>query len=165
MWEDRSALANASLDLLLPHLRATGNLATALAPLLQPGDVLTLEGRIGVGKTTFVRALLGALGCIEEVPSPTFNLLHTYELDTLTIWHFDLFRIERLPDVYELGIEEAFENGVSLIEWPKVMANLLPTERLEMEFFHEKEHSRNVSLKGYGVWKQHLRKVESHLHE
>ena len=156
---------NASLDLLLPHLKATRNLANALAPLLRPGDVVTLEGSIGIGKTTFIRALLEALGCIEEVPSPTFNLLHTYELGSVTFWHFDLFRIERLTDVYELGIEDALENGICLIEWPKIMAKLLPAERLELEFFYQKEQSRRVTLRGYGTWKQRLRKVESYLDE
>jgi tRNA threonylcarbamoyladenosine biosynthesis protein TsaE len=156
---------NASLDLLLPHLKATRNLANALAPLLRPGDVVTLEGSIGIGKTTFIRALLETLGCIEEVPSPTFNLLHTYELGSVTFWHFDLFRIERLTDVYELGIEDALENGICLIEWPKIMAKLLPTERLELEFFYQEECSRRVSLRGEEAWKQRLRKVESYLDE
>ena len=156
---------NASLDLLLPHLKATRNLANALAPLLRPGDVVTLEGSIGIGKTTFIRALLETLGCIEEVPSPTFNLLHTYELGSVTFWHFDLFRIERLPDVYELGIEDALETGICLIEWPKIMAKLLPTERLELEFFYQGEYSRRVSLRGEEAWKQRLRKVGSYLDE
>ena len=156
---------NASLDLLLPNLKATRSLANALAPLLRPGDVVTLEGSIGIGKTTFIRALLETLGCIEEVPSPTFNLLHTYELGSLTFWHFDLFRIERLPDVYELGIEDALEKGICLIEWPKIMAKLLPTERLELEFFYQGEYSRRVSLRGEEAWKQRLRKVESYLDE
>ena len=154
---------NVSLDLLLPHLKATRNLANALAPLLCPGDVVTLEGSIGIGKTTFIRALLETLGCIEEVPSPTFNLLHTYELGSVTFWHFDLFRIERLSDVYELGIEDALENGICLIEWPKIMATLLPTERLELEFLYEDECSRRVSLRGEETWEQRLRKVESYL--
>ena len=156
---------NASLDLLLPNLNATRNLADALAPLLHPGDVVTLEGNIGIGKTTFIRALLETLGCIEEVPSPTFNLLHTYELGSVTFWHFDLFRIERLSDVYELGVEDALENGICLIEWPKIMAALLPTERLELEFFYQGECSRRVSLRGEGTWKQRLRKVGSYLDE
>ena len=156
---------NASLDLLLPNLTATRNLANALAPLLRPGDIVTLEGSIGIGKTTFIRALLETLGCIEEVPSPTFNLLHTYELGSVTFWHFDLFRIERLSDVYELGIEDALENGICLIEWPKIMATLLPTERLELEFLYEEECSRRVSLRGEETWKQRLRKVESYLDE
>tara|TARA_B100001123_G_scaffold366507_1_gene426171 strand:+ start:1243 stop:1716 length:474 start_codon:yes stop_codon:yes gene_type:complete len=156
---------NVLLDLVLPNLKATRNLAKTLAPLLRPGDVVTLEGPIGIGKTTFIRALLETLGCIEEVPSPTFNLLHTYELGSVTFWHFDLFRIERLPDVYELGIEDALETGICLIEWPKVMANLLPTERLELEFFYQEECSRRVSLKGNGTWGQRLRKVGSYLDE
>ena len=156
---------NGLLDLVLPNLKATRNLAKTLAPLLRPGDVVTLEGPIGIGKTTFIRALLETLGCIEDVPSPTFNLLHTYELGSVTFWHFDLFRIERLPDVYELGIEDALETGICLIEWPKVMANLLPTERLELEFFYQEECSRRVSLKGNGTWGQRLRKVGSYLDE
>ena len=156
---------NISLDLLLPNLKATRNLADALGPLLRPGDVVTLEGTIGTGKTTFIRALLETLGCIEEVPSPTFNLLHTYELGSVTFWHFDLFRIEHSSDVYELGVEDALENGICLIEWPRIVAKLLPTERLELEFFYQEERSRRVSLRGEETWTQRLRKVESYLDE
>ncbi|MBT06161.1 MAG: tRNA (adenosine(37)-N6)-threonylcarbamoyltransferase complex ATPase subunit type 1 TsaE [Rhodospirillaceae bacterium] len=156
---------NALLDLSLPNLKATRKLADTLAPLLHPGDVVTLEGCIGTGKTTFIRALLETLGCIEEVPSPTFNLLHTYELGSVTFWHFDLFRIERLSDVYELGVEDALENGICLIEWPKIMATILPTKRLELEFFYQEDCSRKVLLRCDGAWKQRLHKVGIHLNE
>ena len=135
-------------------MAATGQLAGAISPLLKTGDVLALRGSIGAGKTTFARALIRSLGGKEEVPSPTFNLLYIYELNALTIWHFDLFRVERLNDVYELGAEDALETGVSLIEWPNVMQPLIPNERLEIKFSYQPGESRHVAIRGYGAWPQ-----------
>ena len=97
----------------LPDLNAVQRFAKALAPLIQPGDVIELKGTIGVGKTTFARALIRTLGGKEEVPSPTFTLVQTYHLDRLTVWHFDLFRLKQPIDIYELGIEEAMSDGLS----------------------------------------------------
>ena len=150
-----------SIGLTLPHLAATEHLANAIAPALQTGDVVELRGSIGVGKTTFVRALVRSLGCTEEVPSPTFNLLYIYELNSLTIWHFDLFRVERLNDVYELGVEDALETGVSLVEWPDVMQPLFPDERLEIKFSYQPGEARHVAIRGYGTWPQRLARLGS----
>lgn len=101
----------------LPDEAATAALAQLLAPLLRQGDVLALQGDLGAGKTTFARALINALeGPVEEVPSPTFTLVQTYQRGELEIWHFDLYRLEDPEEAWELGIEEAFSEGVSLIE-------------------------------------------------
>jgi tRNA threonylcarbamoyladenosine biosynthesis protein TsaE len=164
MWHHRPKLNNppkSSIGLTLPHLAATGHLANAIAPVLQTRDVLALRGNIGVGKTTFVRALIRSLGGTEEVPSPTFNLLYVYELNSLTIWHFDLFRVERLNDVYELGAEDALETGVSLVEWPDIMQPLIPADRLEIEFSYQPGEARHVAIRGYGTWPQRLAHLES----
>ena len=144
---------------------ATGQLASAISPLLKTGDVLKLQGSVGTGKTTFARAIIRSLGGKEEVPSPTFNLLYVYELNALTIWHFDLFRIEHLTDVYELGVEEALEMGVSLIEWPEIMTPLIPHEHLEIQFSYNSSRGRAVSIRGYGSWPQRLSHLRSPLHE
>ena len=164
MWHQRPNIRDRpkpSIGLTLPHLAATEHLANAIAPELQTGDVLELRGSIGVGKTTFVRALIRSLGGIEEVPSPTFNLLYVYELHSLTIWHFDLFRVDRLNDVYELGAEDALETGVSLIEWPDVMQPLIPNERLEIKFSYQPGESRHVAIRGYGTWPKRLARLGS----
>lgn len=108
-----------------------------MARALRPGDVVALAGDLGAGKTTFARALIAAFAAeagqpAPEVPSPTFTLVQTYEFARATIWHFDLYRIERPDDALELGIEEAFAGGIALIEWPERLGPLLPARRIEV---------------------------------
>ncbi len=113
---------------------ATAALAARLGRLARQGDVIALKGPLGSGKTTFVRAFIRArFGTREEVPSPTFTLVEIYGAMPPLVWHFDLFRLERPADVWELGIEDALADGISLIEWPERLGELLPRERLDIE--------------------------------
>ena len=88
------------IDIPLPDLSATRSLAKRLAPLLCAGDIIGLAGPLGAGKTTFARAVIetlaemGGAGNLGEVPSPTFTLVQVYELADLTVWHFDLYRLD-----------------------------------------------------------------------
>jgi len=113
---------------------ATARLAARIAAAARARDTITLAGPLGSGKTSFARAFIRALGHgDEEVPSPTFTLVETYRFTGRPpIWHFDLYRLEAADDVYELGIEEAWAEGISLIEWPERIAALLPAERLDI---------------------------------
>ena len=95
--------------------RAAGG---ALASRLQAGDIVTLEGPLGIGKTTFVRGLLEALGHRGEVPSPSFAIVQPYEELDPPVWHADLYRIDDPAELDELGLESILENGVVLVEWP-----------------------------------------------
>jgi tRNA threonylcarbamoyladenosine biosynthesis protein TsaE len=94
--------------------------------------VIALTGELGAGKTSFARAFIRALGGIGEVPSPTFTLVQVYELETATVWHFDGYRLRDPEEAWELGIEDAFADGISLVEWPERFGTLLPTRRLEV---------------------------------
>ncbi len=115
----------------ITSLTETKKLAAHFAKLLKIGDIIALEGNLGVGKTAFTRFLIQSLTKNnEEVPSPTFTLLQTYDTPDFPIYHFDLYRLERPQDVYELGIEDAFAEGVSLIEWPNKMEHLLPLKKV-----------------------------------
>ncbi|HEY0523692.1 MAG TPA: tRNA (adenosine(37)-N6)-threonylcarbamoyltransferase complex ATPase subunit type 1 TsaE [Stellaceae bacterium] len=113
---------------------ATASLAATIARAARPGDVIALSGDLGAGKTSFARAFIRALGRgDEDVPSPTFTLVQTYELPAATIWHFDLYRLERPDDVLELGFEDAAaEGGIVLVEWPDRAGGLLPRDRLDL---------------------------------
>ena len=112
-------------------LEQTKHLALALARQLKAGDVIALYGNLGVGKTAFTRFLIQSLcGEQEEVPSPTFTLLQTYETNDFPIFHFDLYRLKQPDEVLELGIEDAFYDGVSLIEWPEKMGAYLPQKKI-----------------------------------
>lgn len=110
------------LKMILKDLSQTQDQASALVPLLQPGDVLFLEGPLGVGKTAFSRALIQAWAKDPQlvVASPTFNLVFTYEAPQGVLWHVDLYRLEEAdPKISELGLEEAFSQAIVLLEWPK----------------------------------------------
>ena len=123
-----------ALERALPDAAATAALAARLAPRAVPGDVVALRGVLGSGKTSFARGFIAArAGRALEVPSPTFTLVQTYDLPDGTIWHFDLYRLERPDDAVELGIDEAFAAGISLIEWPERLGGLLPAARLDLE--------------------------------
>jgi tRNA threonylcarbamoyladenosine biosynthesis protein TsaE len=122
------------IDMVLPDPAATERLAAALAGKARRGDVILLSGDLGAGKTHFARAFINALAPQpEEVPSPTFTLVQTYEGRAgLEIWHFDLYRLKSPDEAYELDIEEAFAEGISLIEWPDRLGGLKPREYLEI---------------------------------
>src|SRR5271157_2974950 len=103
----------------MPDEAATKALAARLAAIACVGDVVALSGELGVGKTAFARAFIRArCGADEEVPSPTFTLSQVYDGGGSAIWHFDLYRLAAAEEAWELGIEEAFSCGISLIEWP-----------------------------------------------
>ena len=111
----------------------TGRVAEAVAEAAAPGDVLALAGDLGSGKTSFARSFIRALTTPEEeVPSPTFTLVQTYAAGQRLLYHFDLYRIENPEEAWELGIEEAFADGISLIEWPDRLGPLLPADRLDI---------------------------------
>lgn len=137
---------------------ATVALARRIAAMARPGDVIALAGELGVGKTRFARAFVDALtGEREEVPSPTFTLVQTYESAAGAIWHFDLYRLSRPDEAYELGIEEALADGISLIEWPDRAQGLLPSERLDLTLaFAAAPNARTAHLAGRGSWAERL---------
>ena len=108
------------------NLNQLEEFAQSLALGLKVSDVVCLTGNLGVGKTTFAGFLINAL--IKErynITSPTFNLLNQYKTDKFTIWHFDLYRIKSIDELYELGIEDALNYGVSIIEWPEIASSII----------------------------------------
>lgn len=132
---------------------ATTALAGQIAPRLRAGDTLLLDGSIGAGKTTFARALIRArLGHPEEdVPSPTFTLVQTYQADDVEIWHCDLYRLLDSQDVLELGLEDAFATAICLIEWPDRLGSDRPADALVCAFSAKADH-HDVTLVGNGAW-------------
>ena len=142
----------------LPDVDATTRLAEALSQHVHQGDVICLAGTLGIGKTTFARAFINAIARregapAEEVPSPTFTLVQSYEFPGLIVSHFDLYRIEQPDEVYELGLDDAIADGAVLIEWPDRLGGFLPTDRLEL-ILHSGDNpdERVAELIGYGGW-------------
>lgn len=127
-------------------------LAAQVALTLRSGDVVLLKGDLGAGKSVFARGLIQAIcGAETIVPSPTFTLVQTYAGPDFTLWHFDLYRIEHAHEIYELGIEEALETSVSLIEWPEQGGFAFPKEAYVIEFkYGSSETERILTLYGWG---------------
>ena len=122
-------------DLTLDDEAATAALAMRMAPLLRVGDCILLEGSIGSGKTFFARALIRArLDRHEDVPSPTFTLVQTYDDPKGDIWHCDLYRLTHPDEAIELGLLDAFETAICLIEWPDRLGTDQPKDAARLAF-------------------------------
>ena len=105
--------------MILPDEESTAQIGAALSAVLRAGDVVTLSGPLGVGKTALVRGLLRAAGHTGEVPSPTFAIVQPYDDLRLPIWHSDLYRIEEPAELEEIGLETVLDDGALLVEWPE----------------------------------------------
>ena len=150
-----TAAAGASFTLTLPNEEATQRFAIDVAAALEPGDLVTLSGDLGAGKTTFARALIRYLAGNEaiEVPSPTFTFIQTYDLPRFTLIHADLYRLGGAAELAELGFEALPEGAVVLLEWPDRAAGLLPPDRLDIALTLAPSlggEVRNVRCVGYG---------------
>ena len=145
----------AQLTLVLASPDETTAFAARLASQLQAGDTLLLSGPIGAGKTHFARAViqtrLKASGLVEDVPSPTFTLVQTYQADELEIWHADLSRLGDGAEADELGLHDAFDYALCLVEWPDRLGRDVPGHRLDLTFqtLPQAEH-RQLSVTAHG---------------
>ena len=134
--------------------------AIEFGALLKKGDVILLKGSIGAGKSFFARALIQSLQTSpENVPSPTFTLVQTYKTKLGEIWHADLYRLKSAEEIEELGLFDAFDDAIFLVEWPEIMESLMPSRCLEIEFSATHivgERVINISSKNKG-WLKRLR--------
>ncbi|WP_299175689.1 tRNA (adenosine(37)-N6)-threonylcarbamoyltransferase complex ATPase subunit type 1 TsaE [uncultured Brevundimonas sp.] len=143
------------MNILLEDAEATTRLGQAIAPLLAPGDSLLLYGPLGMGKSTLARGLIRALTTLDEdVPSPTFTLVQFYESDP-PVAHFDLYRLTRAEEAFEIGLDEALDEGCAIIEWPERLGEepgrFLGPDRLIIEI-SEHGDGRVVTVSGVGRW-------------
>lgn len=125
----------------------TEHFAQTLSPHLSAGDTLLLEGPIGAGKSFFSRSLIQSLLLTpEDIPSPTFTLVQTYETPNFPIWHCDLYRLTHPDEAWELGLEEAFETALCLIEWPDRLGGEVPKEALTLTFEPLDDDTRSLTM-------------------
>ena len=130
-----------ALTLSLPDEAATSALGRELAPLLVPGLVVWLDGELGAGKTTLVRALLRALGHSGPVKSPTYTLVEVYVVSSIYWYHFDFYRFNDPEEFVDAGLGEYFRNdSVCLVEWPEKAAGHVPPADLVLVFRFPKNH-------------------------
>lgn len=125
----------------------TIKVAAEFAKSLKPGDVVALHGSLGVGKTAFTRGVIQTLTNADEVPSPTFTLLQTYDTEKFLLYHFDMYRLKSPDEAYEIGIEDAFAQGVSFIEWPEKLGGLLPKKHIDVTL-EIKPDCRLITIQG-----------------
>ena len=161
---DRNGKADASLTaggssftVALANEQATVRLVTDIAAVLEPGDLLTLSGDLGAGKTFFARAMIRALADNPDiaVPSPTFTLMQNYELPRFPLVHADLYRLEGPGELAELGFDDLPKEAVVLLEWPDRAAGFLPPDRLDIAFTLEPKagpEARKARITGYGAF-------------
>ncbi len=150
-------MTSETASLFLADEAATAALAGRIAPFLRASDTILLEGDIGAGKTTFARALIRArLGREEDVPSPTFTLVQTYEDPEAEIWHCDLYRLTSPDEILELGLDAAFDGGICLIEWPDRLGSAIPSGALKLTLSLEGE-GRLAKFEGPRPWIERLR--------
>lgn len=138
----------------LKSAEESAHLAVRLGAVLLPGDCLLLEGAIGAGKTHFCRSLIqSVLPMPEDVPSPTFTLVQTYDTQIGELWHADLYRLSDLDEIEELGLTDAFESAICLVEWPEKLGSLTPAHALRLKLKSDAEHemTRHLTLE----WTSH----------
>ncbi len=133
----------------------TRALAIKIADILSPRDIISLKGNLGVGKSFFVRSVIQSFLGEENIPSPTFTLVEVYETEIGSIWHFDLYRLKQAQEIYDLGIEEAFIEGISFIEWAENAQGYLPRNINEIELEIISETARKIKITGNIVEKLH----------
>ena len=134
----------------LPDLDATTRLGAGIAAGLKPGVAVALWGDLGAGKTTLARAILRALGVTEEVPSPTFTLVQSYDTHP-PVAHYDLYRLKSPREMAELGFDDALTDGAVLVEWPERAPEILPPDALHVRL-GLLDGVRNARITGPARW-------------
>jgi tRNA threonylcarbamoyladenosine biosynthesis protein TsaE len=150
------------LELASPTTEDTRAIGGAVASLLRPGDVVALTGELGAGKTTFVQGIARGHGYDGAVTSPTFTLVRQYRTATVPLVHADMYRLDRVQDAIDLGLDELAEDGVLLIEWGDAVEALLPRDRLVVEItIPGEDEARSIAMRSEGTaWATRWERLE-----
>ena len=119
-------------------------LGSQFAAKLEAGAVIALSGELGSGKTHFVKGIAKGLGFLDEVTSPTFTLVHEYRGGRLPIWHVDWYRIKSVEEAFRLGLEEVWQEGVTVMEWPEKAEAFLPPNTQWLKIKTRDENEREI---------------------
>ena len=144
----------------LKSLQDTQNFSKKISEIIKAGDIIFLYGEIGVGKTTFVRFLINYLESKNginnsDILSPTFNIVYDYDVGSIKILHYDLFRLKNYDDISQLGIFETSKEYIKIVEWPELI-NPKPKNRIDILFQYSKLiDSRKIKIIGFGKWKDY----------
>ena len=144
----------------LKSLEDTQNFSKNISKIVSAGDIIFLYGEIGVGKTTFVRFFINYLESKNgiknsDVLSPTFNIVYDYDVGSLKILHYDLYRLKNYKDISQLGMFETSNDSIKIVEWPELIESK-PKDRIDIQFQYSKLiDSRKVKIVGFGKWKDY----------
>jgi tRNA threonylcarbamoyladenosine biosynthesis protein TsaE len=128
----------------------TESVGAALGDLLRAGDLVVLGGDLGAGKTTFIKGVARSLGVREPVTSPTFTIVQEYD-GRVPVVHVDIYRLRRVQELHDLGLEEILDDRVVLVEWGDVVAPLLPRERIEVQLtMGDEPDARTIEIVAQG---------------
>jgi tRNA threonylcarbamoyladenosine biosynthesis protein TsaE len=128
--------------------------------LLRPGDLVVLAGELGAGKTVFAQGVARGLGVTERVVSPSFTIVREYE-GRVPFAHIDVYRIDRLQELHDLGFDELLDDRVTLVEWGDAAGPLLPADRLEVRLVPAGDEEREISVSAYGEsWQIRSRRLD-----
>lgn len=137
------------MEIKITLLNDIDNAAKAFVETMDQNTVYAFYGKMGAGKTTFIKAVCEALGVTEVVNSPTFSIVNEYRSETTgeLIYHFDFYRIKKLDEVYDMGYEDYFYSGaVCFIEWPELIEELLPGDTVKVDIAEQEDGSRIVKF-------------------
>lgn len=147
-----SIVTGASIDFITHSVAQTQQAGERLGQLLRAGDIILLEGELGAGKTTIIKGIAKGLGVEGYVNSPTFTLVNEYRGGRLWIYHLDCYRLESGAEALDFGIEEyLYGDGVTLIEWPQRIAEILPPENLRLKMTYLADTKRSIRLEPTGA--------------
>ena len=130
----------------------TKELALRIAKKLNIGDTIVLTGELGSGKTKFTEGFLSFFGLENDISSPTFTIVNEYSNNNLSIFHFDVYRLNSIDEFYAIGGEEYFDKGICIVEWGELIKEALPTEYIQITFSRDLENlnSRIIKIETYG---------------
>jgi len=129
----------------IKSLEKMGEAAREFISKMGEAKVFAFYGKMGAGKTTFIKAVCEELGVSDVITSPTFAIINEYEAASGTIYHFDFYRIKKLEEVYDMGYEDYFYSGaLCFIEWPELIEEVLPEDAVKVEITEEEDGSRTI---------------------
>lgn len=137
------------MEITIQNLENMPEAAQEFVRAMDQNTVFAFYGKMGAGKTTFIKAVCEALGVTDVVNSPTFSIVNEYRADTTgeLIYHFDFYRIKELEEVYDMGYEDYFYSGaVCFIEWPELIEDLLPGDAIRVDIVEQEDGSRLVKF-------------------
>ena len=140
-----------TLDFISRSPEQSRRMGMRLGGMLNPGDIVCLQGDLGAGKTTFVQGLAQGWGSLDAVSSPTFIIINMYRRpDESQLFHLDTYRLESAPEAAELDLDDMLLSGPLVIEWPERIESILPAERLWLNLEYLGEEQRRIQIKAHG---------------